>query len=109
MEQVPSRRDDMMSLALMLMYLEGDMLPWTEKGLTKYHWLHYLRLHDTTLWESLIVSAWKMGFDEQPCYETWRESIRTWAAKQEIKLDGQFDWDDQIKQDEKGRIVLISN
>ena len=36
---VPSRRDDMMSLALMLMYLEGRVFPWTQKGLSKLAWI----------------------------------------------------------------------
>ena len=49
-----------------------------------------------------------MKFDEEPCYETWRQRIRDWAAEKEIKLDGKFDWDDKIN-DENGRIVLESD
>jgi serine/threonine protein kinase len=108
-QQTPSRRDDMMSLALMLMYLECNAVPWTEMGLTKFEWLEHAKTCKLTLWESLIVSASLMAFDEQPFYETWRQLIYAWAAKKEIQLDGQFDWDDEIKQDENGRIVLRSD
>ena len=35
-----------------------------------------------------------MTVDEKPCYESWRQR----AERQEIELDGKFDWDDKIQE-----------
>ena len=59
---MPAAGNNMMSLELMLMYLGGNRVPWAR---IKRNWIYSLQLHETTLWESLLVSAWRMKFDDR--------------------------------------------
>jgi len=106
----PSRRDDIMSLALMLIYLFSSSMPWQNDSLLGY--ISYLQAKKKfnngklNLYEKLLIYSSLLSYEEEPAYEEWRIYIRKKAVMEHIELDGKFDWDDRLHQDETRRIVL---
>ena len=95
----PSRRDDIMSLGLLLKQLEGNVgLPWINTGYTTMEeWLINMepfRDHpELKPYKKLVVEAWKMWYIEEPKYEKLRQYFRDYAKKKGIELDGKYEWD----------------
>jgi hypothetical protein len=110
-EHTPSRRDDMISLILMIMYMERSLSPWQSQGIRKSTWFNNLKSKDNVscFWELFIYWALQLEYDQEPHYEIWRRTIRAEAASREIELDGTFEWDDKLRVDENGSIVLIND
>ena len=108
--RTPGRRDELMSLSLMLMFLGGCKTPWNQIGDRKSTWLQWLRDSETlTLYEEMVLQAWFLGYEEDVPYAKLKKLIRDHAQKYEIELDGKFDWDDLIHVNEDGRIVMKEN
>lgn len=58
-ERTPSRRDELMSLSLVLMSLGGCKTPWNQVGDNKLTWLKWIKRCKTrTLYEEIIRIAW---------------------------------------------------
>ena len=108
--QTTSRRDDMMSLSLALLTMAGYWTPWENTGLDRGKWIRSLGwgFEGTMVkvLDEMLVYSLNMRYGEEPAYERWRERIRNFAHAEGIELDGKFDWDDMIQEDEHGRIVL---
>ena len=106
-----SRRDDIMNLGFVLMNLDGCRTLWARAGLSQKQWL------DGLLWkpnrnqklptpgEKLVTEGYKLKYDEQPQYEELRQYLKTDAEQSGIELDGKYDWDDLLCE-EDGRIGL---
>jgi len=58
------------------------------------------------VFDEMLVYSLNMRYEEAPAYERWRERIRKFANDEGVELDGKFDWDERICQDDNGRIVL---
>jgi serine/threonine protein kinase len=106
-----SRRCDIMSLAWTLFDLVGERSPWERFAVNKADYVEMLCsnvLHPTELstLQDLVVYAATLGYDEAPDYELIRENFRKGASALGIELDNKYDWDDDIHEDENGRIVL---
>ena len=108
--QTTSRRDDIMSLSLALLTMAGHWTPWENTGLDRGKWIRSLGwgFEGTMVkvLDEMLVYSLNMRYGEEPAYERWRERIRNFAHAEGIELDGKFDWDDMIWEDEHGRIVL---
>src|SRR5271154_2587892 len=107
-----SRRDDIMSLGLLLKDLEGyEKLPWECNGYSSLHeWLIYLeawRYHrNLKPYKKLVLEASKMWYDDEPKYAELRKYFEDYAKDHGIVLDGKYDWDHLLHEDD-GRMVLL--
>ena len=54
----------------------------------------------------MLIYASKLRYTQAPDYERLRESLRRYAEQKKIELDGKFDWEDRIYEDQNGRIVV---
>ena len=110
LEITTSRRDDIMSLSLTLLYLAGVDEPWEATKLDKRTWIKSLSLgfeHSRAEpFENMLIYASKLRYTQTPDYERLRESLRRYAEQNKIELDGKFDWEDGIYEDDNGRIVV---
>ena len=110
LEITTSRRDDIMSLALALLYLAGVDEPWEATKLDKKMWIKSLSLgfeySRVEPFENMLIYASKLRYTQTPDYERLRESLRRYAEQKKIELDGKFDWEDRIYEDESGRILV---
>jgi casein kinase I homolog HRR25 len=99
-----SRRDDIESLAYMLVYFLKGSLPWRRcKGTTVSETWDLIRekklATESTLTDGLppefailYTYARDLAFDDLPDYEGLRNLFRGLAARKGIKYDGIFDW-----------------
>ena len=105
-----SRRDDMMSLSLALIYMGGYLMPWERARLNREQWIQSLQWgferSMVGVFDEMLVYSYRMKYEEMPDYEKWRRKIREFAKSFGIELDGKFDWDEMICEDDCGRIVL---
>ncbi|KAI0670923.1 CK1/CK1 protein kinase [Trametes maxima] len=104
--QVPSRRDDMEALALMLIHLlTPGGLSWTRNGVPKTE-----EAHDHLIWEKrtarpedlcrglppqfeeFLRSCRKLTFAERPDYERWIDEFRTLAEDSGFPGNPEFIW-----------------
>jgi len=106
-----SRRDDIMSLGLLLKDLEGqEELPWIGNGCSSLQqWLIYLEAwrynRNLKPYKKLVLEASKMWYDDEPNYAGLRKYVEDYAKDHGIVLDGKYDWDHLLEEDD-GRIVL---
>lgn len=103
--QPPSRRDDLESLAYMLVYfLRGGSLPWrkTRGGNIGETWelIRQKKLESrTTLcvglpleFDLLYKYATNLGHGDEPDYEGLRAMFRALAGRKGVEYDGEYDW-----------------
>ncbi len=103
---MPSRRDDVEALALMLIHLLTPRgLSWTRNGVPKTHEAH-VRLKaekqqarpDTLCWglpsefEEFLTYTRRLSFKECPNYELWVERFRDLSKQMGYKDVDQFIW-----------------
>lgn len=110
LEITTSRRDDIMSLSLALLYLAGVDEPWEVAKLDKKTWIKSLssgfEYNRVEPFENMLIYASKLRYTQTPDYERLKESLRRYAKRKNIELDGKFDWENGIYEDENGRILV---
>lgn len=116
-EITSSRRDDLNSLAFMLLLLATPVKEHQKWGGPCFFdkWKFQLKFADgmkkTTLKPvgDMLLYTLDLKYDEKPDYSMLRESFESYAKEQGIMLDGKYDWDDKIYVDKNGRVILNEN
>jgi hypothetical protein len=58
------------------------------------------------VFDEMLVYSYRMKYEEMRDYEKWRRKIREFAKSLEMELDGKFDWDEMLCEDDCGMILL---
>ena len=107
-----SRRDDLMSLTLMLMDLAYGGVPWEHqrKEVSKSAWIEAVvkgqRTKKLAPFETMLAYIAGLGYTDCPDYEMLRRVLRGHAVRKGIALDGGFEWDGLLDVNAEGFVVL---
>lgn len=103
---VPSRRDDMEALALMLIHLLTPRgLSWTRNGVPKTDEAHDVLMREKRLarpedlcrglpsvFEEFLRYCRKLNFEQRPDYERWEDEFYDLAEEHKYENIDQFIW-----------------
>lgn len=107
-----SRRDDIMSLSLVLLHLTMVKAPWQKKGdwWRDQAWIpDFIEFGEPEMvkpLDQMLIHASRLKYMERPDYDKLRKSITDYADEKGIELDQKYDWDDLITIDERETVVL---
>ena len=107
-----SRRDDLMSLTLMLIDLAYGGVPWEHrrKEVSKSTWIEAVvkgqRTKGLAPFETMLAYIAALGYVDCPDYGMLNGVLKGYAVRKGIELDGRFDWDDLLDVNAEGFVVL---
>jgi len=107
-----SRRDDLMSLTLMLIDLAYGGVPWEHrrKEVSKSAWIQAVvkgqRTKGLAPFETMLAYIAGLGYAERPDYGMLKGVLKDYAVRKGFELDGRFDWDDLLDVNAEGFVVL---
>jgi hypothetical protein len=118
-----SRRDDLMSITLMVIHMALGKAPWEKnrkkkvrkgkegKGFTKKDWIDIVvkghRSKKLSPFEEMMAHIAGLAYTDVPDYQLLRGIWHKYAKKKRISLDGVYDWDHLLQVNEDGFIDLL--
>lgn len=109
-----SRRDDLESIGLMLMYFNRGTLPWqglqVKNKKDKYDLIKKIKVNSTPEvlckefnkeFSTYLTYCRSLEFNEKPDYQYLRKIFRDLANKEKIKYDNVYDWTPLINTEDK--------